>query len=252
MQGKEKRSAREIRNFGGFMASLDIILPAYNPLPGWETIVTERFQSLVKALPELNLRLFVVNDGSRDLDEQVSLSRLREVVPDAQWISYMPNRGKGYALRQGVEQAHGDYVVYTDIDWPYTEESMVLLIRRLAGGVDAAIGIRDEKYYAHLPPGRRRISRWLRKINGVILRLSVNDTQAGLKGFRQPVRSIFLATTIDRYLFDLEFVYLLSRRQNLVIQGIPITLREGITFSKMNRKILLQEARNFLRVWLKS
>jgi glycosyltransferase involved in cell wall biosynthesis len=231
------------------MASLDIILPAYNPLAGWEANVIRRFQSLQEALPELKLNLTIVNDGSQHLDASASLSILREDLPEIRWISYPLNRGKGYALRQGVAESTADYIVYTDIDWPYTEDSMTGLILALMQDHDAVIGIRDQGYYAQLPPARRRISRILRRINAGFLKLKVDDTQAGLKGFRQEVRHVFLSTTIDRYLFDLEFIYLLSGMKDIRITGFPITLRPGISFSKMNRKILFQEARNFFRIW---
>lgn len=234
------------------MTSLDIILPAYNPLPGWEDIVIGRFQSLVKALPDVKIRLFIVNDGSQRLDENHSAGVIQEVIPDLQWISYKENRGKGYALRQGVKNSTADFVVYTDIDWPYTEESMIGVIRTLMGSADAVIGKRDENYYTHLPPARRRISRLLRSFNAKLLRLKVDDTQAGLKGFRKNIKDIFLSTTIDRYLFDLEFIYLISAKKEIKVVGYPIALRPGITFSKMNRKILFQEARNFLKIWLRS
>ena len=234
------------------MTSLDIILPAYNPLPGWEDIVIGRFQSLVKALPEVKIRLFIVNDGSQRLDENHSAGVIQEVIPDLQWISYKENRGKGYALRQGVKNSTADFVVYTDIDWPYTEESMIGVIRTLMGSADAVIGKRDENYYTHLPPARRRISRLLRSFNAKLLRLKVDDTQAGLKGFRKNIKDIFLSTTIDRYLFDLEFIYLISAKKEIKVIGYPISLRPGITFSKMNRKILFQEARNFLKIWMRS
>lgn len=234
------------------MTSLDIILPAYNPLPGWEEVVIGRFQSLVKALPDVKIRLFIVNDGSGRLDENESLRILHQVIPDLQWISYKENRGKGYALRQGVKKSSADFVVYTDIDWPYTEESMVGVIRELIKSADAVIGKRDENYYTHLPPARRRISRLLRSFNAKLLRLKVDDTQAGLKGFRKNVKDIFLSTTIDRYLFDLEFIYLISAKKEIKVVGYPIALRPGITFSRMNRKILFQEGRNFLKIWLKS
>ncbi len=233
------------------MTSLDIILPAYNPLPGWEEVVIGRFQSLVKALPEVKIGLFIVNDGSSRLDENESLRILQQGIPDLQWISYKENRGKGYALRQGVKKSSGDFIVYTDIDWPYTEESMIGVIRELTKSADAVIGKRDENYYTHLPPARRRISRLLRSFNAKLLRLKVDDTQAGLKGFRKNVKDIFLSTTIDRYLFDLEFIYLISAKKEIKVMGYPIALRPGITFSKMNRKILFQEARNFLKIWMK-
>ena len=153
------------------MTSLDIILPAYNPLPGWEDIVIGRFQSLVKALPDVKIRLFIVNDGSQRLDENHSAGVIQEVIPDLQWISYKENRGKGYALRQGVKNSTADFVVYTDIDWPYTEDSMIGVIQTLTGSADAVIGKRDENYYTHLPRARRRISRLLRSFNAKLLRL---------------------------------------------------------------------------------
>lgn len=233
------------------MTSLDIILPAYNPLPGWEEIVIGRFQSLAKALPDLKIRLFIVNDGSPGIDEKTSNRLLSEGIPDLQWISYSENRGKGYALRQGVKVSAADYIVYTDIDWPYTESSMIGLIGQLTSSTDAVIGKRDAAYYTYLPPARRRISRLLRTFNAKLLRLKVEDTQAGLKGFSKNVKDIFLATTIDRYLFDLEFIYLLSSKKDIRIVGYPITLRPGITFSKTNLTILFQETKNFLKIWMK-
>ena len=233
------------------MATLDIILPAYNPLPGWEENVIRRFLSLRQAMPELQMTLIVVNDGSTQMDEKGAHQKIKASLPGLKWVSYTENRGKGYALRKGVEGAESDYILYTDVDFPYDEESMTGLIRQLTEGSDAVIGIRDDGYYAQLPAARRRISKLLRRINGRILRLKVNDTQAGLKGFRQRVRPVFLSTTINRYLFDLEFVYLLSQKDHFQISSIPITLRPGISFSKMNRKILIEEARNFFKIWIR-
>ncbi len=241
----------ELCIFGGFMASLDIILPAYNPLPGWEEIVIGRFQSLAKALPDLKIRLFVVNDGSQHINEPASMQLLKDSIPDFQWISYPQNRGKGYALRQGVLQSTSDHIIYTDIDWPYTEESMIGVINTLTSSADAVIGKRNENYYSQLPPARRRISKLLRSFNAKLLRLKVDDTQAGLKGFRKNLKDTFLSTTIDRYLFDLEFIYLISAKKEIKAIGYPIALRPGITFSKMNKTILFQEARNFLKIWMK-
>ncbi len=238
--------------FGDLMTTLDIILPAYNPLPGWEELVIKRFISLANQLPGIQLQLIIVNDGSSKINEDVSVEKIKQAIKGFQWISYTPNKGKGYALRKGVEKSISEFIIYTDIDWPYTEESMTGLINALENNADVVIGVRDEAYYGQLPLARRRISRLLKKINAKLLRLKVADTQAGLKGFRKNVKDIFLSTTINRYLFDLEFVYLLSRKKEFTVIGYPIALRSGITFSKMNRKILFQEARNFLKIWLKS
>ncbi|MEO6132978.1 MAG: glycosyltransferase [Saprospiraceae bacterium] len=238
--------------FVRLLATLDIILPAYNPLPGWESVVVNRYLSLKNRFAEITFQLIIVNDGSEQIDESSALKILKQNIPDLIWISYSKNMGKGHALRQGVNASTSDLILYTDIDWPYTEESMVGLIKILIGEADAVIGIRDAEYYAHLPKGRGRISKMLRTFNAKLLHLKVNDTQAGLKGFRKSVKNIFLSTYIDRYLFDLEFIYFLSSKPGIKILGVPIKLRPGITFSKMNRKILFQEARNFIRIWFKS
>jgi len=237
--------------FVRLMVTLDIILPAYNPLPGWESVVINRYLSMKNRLAGITLHLIIVNDGSERIDESGALKILKAHVPELIWISYVKNRGKGHALRQGIASSTSDFIIYTDIDWPYMEESMVDLINTLLKDADAVIGVRDEAYYAHLPLARRRISKILRKINGKVLHLKVDDTQAGLKGFRKNVKDLFLSTSINRYLFDLEFIYLLSGKKEIKMIGYPIALRPGITFSKMNRKILFQEAKNFLKIWLK-
>ncbi len=231
------------------MDSVDIILPAYNPLTGWELNVIERYKSLCQQVPDIHFQLIIVNDGSVHLDENTSVSLIKSHIPDFHWISYRVNQGKGYALREGVKKSSADYLVYTDIDWPYEEASMMGLIKSLRTNADAVIGVRDERYYLHLPIIRMRISRILRKINALILRLKVDDTQAGLKGFKKFLAPEFLKTTIDRYLFDLEFIYRISRLEHVRMESFPISLREGITFSTMNKKVLWQEARNFFRIW---
>src|SRR5690606_9325308 len=215
------------------MPTIDIILPAYYPVAGWEEVVINRFTSLQKALPHSSLGLVIVNDGTPGLDESPALTLLRNAIPHLKWVSYAANRGKGYALREGVRHSRAGILVYTDIDWPYTEGCMIDIIQSLNEQTDVAIGTRDNSYYQNLPKARTRISRLLRWINAKLLGLQVSDTQAGLKGFRASAKDLFLATTIDRYLFDLEFIYRLSGRRELRVHPVPVTLREGIVFSRM-------------------
>ena len=151
--------------FSAPMATLDIILPVYNPLAGWEGIIIQRFLSLENQLPEHQVQLIIVNDGSSKMDEADSVEKLKKNIPNLQWISYEANKGKGYALRSGVTASDADYIIYTDIDWPYTEQSMLGLFKELTSKADAVIGIREESYYTHLPPARRRIFRFLKKFD---------------------------------------------------------------------------------------
>ena len=103
-----------------------------------------------------------------------------------------------------------------------------------------------------MPPGRKFISKILRTGSKNILRLKISDTQCGLKGFNKKGKNIFLKTTIDRYLFDLEFIFLVSRQKEVSMIPVEIELRENIQFSSMRTGILLSEGFNFLKIFFKS
>jgi glycosyltransferase involved in cell wall biosynthesis len=227
---------------------LDLVLPCYNPQPGWAERVAEAYATVARALPEAP-GLIVVNDGSAFGVTAGDRERLREAVPALRWLANDRNRGKGHTLRRGVQAADAEWVIYTDIDFPYTEESLLAVYRTLEAGADVAAGVKDADYYRGVPWLRRVVSRWLRRLVKALLRLPIADTQCGLKGFNRRGREAFLATTIDRYLFDLEFLHAAFRRYGLDVRAVPAELKPGIVFSRMNPRILLTEGVNFLRVW---
>jgi glycosyltransferase involved in cell wall biosynthesis len=228
---------------------LDLVLPCYNPQPGWVDRVVEGHRSLSGRIG-FSPGLVLVNDGSRRGVGQAELDALRSALPGLRVEAYSPNRGKGYALRRGVALSQAEYVLYTDIDFPYVVDSMVAVWQALQGGADVAVGVKDAAYYRGVPPLRRFISRLLRALSGLLLRMPISDTQCGLKGFNRAGREVFLSTRIERYLFDLEFLYLAFRRPGLRVQAVPVSLREGVVFSPMRFSVLLQEAGNFARVWV--
>lgn len=232
---------------------LQIVLPCFHPQEGWQYRVLERYLELVAALPiELQpAQLILVNDGNRlpPLDPE-ALKWLQQQLPDLIYQSHTPNRGKGYALRQGVQAATAPYVLYTDIDFPYTAESTLDVASALLQGQPVVVGVRPPDYYAQVPPFRRWLSRRFRAVLRRSLHLPVDDTQAGLKAFDRRGREVFLRTRICRYLFDLEFIYL-CHKHKLTVIPVPVQLRPGVQFTNMRLRILLQESLNFLRIWLR-
>ncbi|MBK9190506.1 MAG: hypothetical protein IPM77_02840 [Crocinitomicaceae bacterium] len=79
------------------------------------------------------------------------------------------------------------------------------------------------------------------------LRLPTDDSQCGIKGFNKKGADVFLDTKIDRFLFDLEFIKLASKRK-LNVQIAEVELKPNIVFSKVSFKILFRESLNFLKV----
>jgi len=230
------------------MPPFTIVLPCYNPLPGWENKVLEGYKAVVErtnAAPEL----IIVNDGSSKQISETGIRFLEDNIPHFRLEGYTVNKGKGAAVRYGVEKASNEIIIFTDIDFPYSSESFEKIWSLLQNGNDIVIGIKDKNYYNNVPEARIYISKILKRFSKLFLNIPVTDTQCGLKGFNAKGKAVFLSTTINRYLCDLEFVYKSYKttpRLNIVTQEIQ--LRNGIQFSKMNFKVLVKELFNFLKL----
>ena len=230
---------------------LQVIVPCYNPQEGWEQVLADKFADFRAALAGLvdEVGLIVVNDGSSRNLTATNIDRLKSLVAGAQVVNYSENRGKGYALRQGVQASDADLLLVTDADFPYTIESMrrVTEVLHVQGGI--AAGNRDTAYYTKVPPFRRRLSQTLRWFLRNVLRQPIDDSQCGLKAFDKTGKAVFLETGIDRFLFDLEFLMLANGR--VKVTPVPVELRPGVVFSTVGWKILATEGLNFLKLFLR-
>ncbi len=225
-----------------------LVLPCYNPAPNWERNVGESYASLCAKISE-QAELIIVVDGDEGNVSKESLAYLNQKISALTIIRYVKNRGKGYALRQGIKIAKGDLIIYTDIDFPYTIESICNIHKGLTDDqYDVGIGVKNEVYYAKVPAIRKFISSFLRALIRIFLSMPITDTQCGLKGFKKEIAPIFLNTTIDRYLFDLEFVRMCFKAKTCRVKAIPVQLNENVTFRKMNYRILFPEMVNFIKL----
>jgi glycosyltransferase involved in cell wall biosynthesis len=233
------------------MKHLKLIIPCYNPISEqWHENIVEQYERFREAVPEVKVSLVIVNDGaSRGINES-HFDFFKNQNTDIQVVTYKENRGKGFALRQGIAQAEGDYYLFTDIDFPYELESMVAVTRALMTKNGIAAGFRNQNYYKKVPLFRKVLSKAFRTFISLI-GIPVQDTQCGLKGFDNAAKIIFLKTTIDRYLFDFEFLYLAAQQKNIPIYHVDVKLKDGVIFSTMGLSVLRTEAWNLLKVLLR-
>lgn len=230
---------------------VSLVLPCYNPAPRWEEIVYASYRSFCENVHG-QTELVIVTDGASAAVSDEAIAYLEKNIALLKLVRYAVNRGKGYALRQGVKAATGDVIIYTDIDFPYSQDSMIMVCQTLKNDeADVAIGVKNEAYYAHVPFLRRVISKYLRVLIRLFLSMPVTDTQCGLKGFKKDVAALFLQTTIDRYLFDLEFVRNCFKSKKYRVKAIPVALNENVHFRTMNYRILLPEMLNFIKLFFK-
>jgi glycosyltransferase involved in cell wall biosynthesis len=191
--------------------------------------------------------LVIVNDGSSyGVNEEV-VKYISENHQNFKFISLKENRGKGFALRTGIENATGGYFIFTDIDFPYTRQSFKSILNGFEKGGNLIVGNRGQDYYKNTPIFRKLLSKSLRRIMKTFLKLPVDDTQCGIKGFDEKGKEVFLITKIDRFLFDLEFIKL-SSKKGLIVSSEKVQLKDGVVFSKIKFSILFRESINFIRI----
>jgi glycosyltransferase involved in cell wall biosynthesis len=228
---------------------LSLILPCYNPPVGWEKNVVSVWQRLKALVPGIDFRLIIVNDGSQKNAGPETSAFVMAHIPGFMFYSYAANKGKGFALRKGVNLIEADYYLYTDIDFPYCPESMAEIITLLCSDqYDIVAGIKSEGYYQQTPFLRKQVSLLLRAMTRLLLQLPVSDTQCGLKGFNEKGKALFMQTTIERYLFDLEFLWLAGKNKSLRTFFQPVLLRDNIRFSSINPVMLAGEGYSFLKI----
>jgi len=204
--------------------SLSIVIPAYNEekrLP----------QTLRQVLDWLALGAFsfreviVVDDGSRDgtarvVEEFVKASACLRLVKDP------GNRGKGYAVRHGMLEAKGEWILYTDADLSTPITEIEKLCRAASEkGAKVAIGSRalDRSLVeVHQPALRELSGRAFNLVMRAVTGLSFRDTQCGFKLFRaDAAREIFSRQKQEGFSFDVEDL-LIAKKLGLRAVEVPV------------------------------
>ena len=206
------------------MDSLSIVIPAYNEerrLP----------QTLSQVLDWLGHGSFsfheviVVDDGSRDSTARVAEEFARKNA--CVRLARNPgNRGKGYAVRNGMLEAKGEWILYTDADLstPIAEiEKLCRAAREQAAAI--AIGSRavDRSLVeVHQPALRELSGRAFNLVMRAVTGLKFKDTQCGFKLYRaDAARRIFSRQKQEGFSFDVEDL-LIAKKLGLRAVEVPV------------------------------
>ncbi|HWX53226.1 MAG TPA: dolichyl-phosphate beta-glucosyltransferase [Verrucomicrobiae bacterium] len=202
-----------------------IIVPAYNE----RLRIGVTLQRLLDHLREQrwNAEILVVDDGSRDDTAQI-VDSFAAAHAEVRLIRNPGNCGKGYAVRNGMLQARGNLLLFTDADLSSPIGEAAKLFATLEGGADVAIGSRwlDPSLQLKRQPLKRRfLSRLFNIFLRTTLGLSARDTQCGFKAFtRQAANMLFPLQQIHRFGFDPEILYL-AHGLGLKVAEIPVIWR---------------------------
>lgn len=206
---------------------ISIILPCFNE----EKNIAKNVKVVYKYLKE-NFSFFEIiisNDGSTD-NTALEIEKIKKEIP-LKIIRTPENKGKGDAVKNGVLASSPDskVVMFLDADLAIPINELNKFFAELKNQkLDLVIASRFVPGLKVLKPVL-----WHRKVMEIIFRFlraiilndwQVRDSQCGFKVFkRSAAMKIFSLTTISRFAFDSEVIYL-AKKFNFSIKELPITL----------------------------
>jgi len=205
---------------------LSVVIPAYN-----EAEVIGDTIARVSAYLAANgsHELLVVDDGSRDATPAI-VEAFAADHPNVRLVRNPGNRGKGYAIRNGVLHSRGEHVLFTDADLVYPIEGVTPFLAALQAGADVAIGSRSHvgtlfalhpRHFSYIYQ-RYLVGRAFIWTVNRLLHLGVSDTQCGFKMFRGAVaRDVFARLQLEDFAFDVEVLYIARQRGYRVVE-LPV------------------------------
>jgi len=163
-------------------------------------------------------------------------------------IGYPDNRGKGYALKYGVEQSTGEFVTFLDCDIDLDPSQLVNFMPYMVAA-DLAIGSKRHPFSkVSYPLVRRIMSRCFQLFYWLVLGIRLRDTQSGLKLVRREALEVIMPSVVaNRYVFDLELCFL-AHHHGFRIVEIPVALDYQFNGTGVNLRSGLSALRDVLAI----
>jgi dolichol-phosphate mannosyltransferase len=205
---------------------LSIIIPVHNE----EKFIQETLSKVFGVALECEKEVIVVNDGSTDGTAQI----LKEVAKkyDFKLMTHGTNRGKGSAIKTGLELATGDAIIVQDADLEYDPKNIPALLAKLDPSIWAVYGRRSGKVWPerglHYILGAKLLT-WA--IN-TLYDSSLHDTYTGYKLFNlEKVLELLRSLKSTGFEFEAEITCKILKAGGEIIETpidyIPRSVAEG-------------------------
>jgi glycosyltransferase involved in cell wall biosynthesis len=204
--------------------TLSILIPVYNEARTIHQILDKIIQTdLTQGTQK---EIILINDHSTDDSGEI----IRQYIvkhPEATMIQHEQekNRGKGAAIKKGIEIATGDYIIIQDADLEYDpEEYNLLLPPLLSGSADVVYGSRFSGGNPHriLFFWHTLGNKFLTFLSNLFTNLNLTDMETCYKLFRADIlKSIPLKE--KRFGFEPEVTAKISRVPGIRIYEVGIS-----------------------------
>lgn len=203
-----------------------IVIPAYEESKKIARDVTEAAGFL--ETHQFAGQIIVVDDGSRDNTAEVAENVQVSTNTKLQVIRYVTHRGKGYAVRTGIKESTGKYVMFADSGScvPYEDTMRGLELLKsdacdIAHGSRKMRGCRIEKTQSLYRRICSRIFHFF-VIHDMKIPAEFTDTQCGFKMYKGDVaRHLYGEAITDGFSFDIEII-MRAQKEGYRIREFPI------------------------------
>ena len=228
---------------------LSVVMPAYNEGGHIYTNLLKTDEILSGFCS--TYEIVCVNDGSKDNTEQ-EIRRAMESCDRIRIVTYMPNGGKGNAIKKGVEAAAGDRIAFLDSDLDLSPDHLEDFLSHMRSEkADVVIGSKMHKESKlDYPPMRKFISFGYYVMLRVLFHLKVHDTQTGIKLYRGDLLKAIVPDVMTKgFAYDIELLAVANEMGAKIIER-PIRLvftREG-GFSRIKMSDIWQVFKDTFKI----
>jgi glycosyltransferase involved in cell wall biosynthesis len=212
---------------GANLPALSFVVPAYDEERNVPRLVPELVE-LGRSLGR-EFEIVCVDDGSRDATAARLASAARG-EPRLRFESLARNRGKGAAVKRGLELARGDALLVLDADLSTDLAAARAVLAELDRGADLVLGSRHApgaRIEARQPAARELLGRGFRRLAQLAFAPGVSDFTCGFKGLRRPAAERIAARmTVERWAYDVELV-VIARALDLALAEVPVRWRHA-------------------------
>jgi len=227
------------------MASISLVLPAYNEAENIEPLVAEATPALKASADDYEI--IVVDDGSADGTAEVT-RRVMEVYPAVRLVEHEVNKGFGAAVFTGFTSATKDWIFYTDAD----RQFVLSELERFVPYMDQADLIAGYRAPRRDPFLRVFYGKGWSALCTLMFGYTVRDVDCGFKLFRREIIEE-LAPQIESRgaTFSIEWL-VRAKRAGYRFVELPVSHRPRVAGSQTgaNIDVIVRAFRELIRVRL--
>ncbi len=236
---------------------ISLILPIYNEIKNLQKGVLDKILNYARTHKEIS-EVLVVDDGSTDESMSIIKKEYLGQYPKLKLIE-KKHSGKAFSIIEGIKQAKGAHVLFSDIDLATPIEEADKLIDELKNGFSIIIGSRGS-IRKGAPIMRQVMARGFIFIRNYTMGLrGIRDTQCGFKLFDRKAALLIInklqvfkkEQTISGSSvgagFDLEFLFL-ANKYGYKIKEVPVIWRHVETKNVNFVKDSIETLRDIARI----